>query len=67
MNHSVSSRLRSLAHACTGFGSYMMSLHGRCLDRRSNGSCEGGPTADEAKRDYRRMHTVSSSYYPFGV
>ena len=66
MTRSVLDRLYSIYDVCSGFGSYMMNLHSRCLDRRSNGGCEGGPTPDETRRDDRRMHTPSASFYPFG-
>ena len=55
MTSRISRAFYSVAHVCTGFGSYMMSLQSRCLNRRVNGDCEGVPTADEARRDYIRM------------
>ena len=52
----VSSALRSLAHTCSGFGSYFMQLQSRCL---KHGGCEGSPTVDEARRDYSRIPTYA--------
>ena len=61
MTRRFTSALRSLAHTCSGFGHYMMNLQSRCLDRKANGDCDGGPTADEARRDFRRMLDVRKS------
>ena len=47
------SAVRSIAHTCSGFGSYLMHLQSDCLKRRGNGDCEGSPTAEEAQRDYK--------------
>ena len=55
MTRRFSNAIHALAHTCSGFGSYLMGLQSRCLKRGANGGCEGGPTADEARQDYRRM------------
>jgi len=55
MTRRFSNAIHALVHTCSGFGSYMMRLQSRCLKRGANGDCEGGPTADEARQDYRRM------------
>ena len=52
-----------LIEACSGFGSYNSRLQSDCLRRKSNGQCEGSPTADEAKQDYLR--TVENSIRGF--
>ena len=54
MTNRISSAIRSVGHTSTGFGSYMVNLQSCRLQRRPNASCEGGPTADEARRDYQR-------------
>ena len=54
MTRRFSGVLHSLVHNCSAFGSYMIHLQRRCLNRKANGDCEGGPTVDEAKRDYKR-------------
>lgn len=55
MTRRFSRALHSVVQSCSGFGSYMMHLQSRCLDRKTNGDCEGGPSADEARRDYRAI------------
>ena len=57
------SPLRSLAHACSDFGQYMMNLQSRCLGRHSNGGCEGGPTMDDAQRDCRTMIGAANRHF----
>lgn len=54
MTRRLSGALRSLIHTCSAFGSYMVHLQSNCLKRKANGDCEGGPTVDEARRDYKR-------------
>ena len=63
MIHTFTSTLHSLAHTCSGFGSYMMNLQSRCLKRMGNGGCEGGPTVDEAQRDYLRMLDAANRHF----
>ena len=64
MIHKFTSPLRSLAHLCSDFGSYMVNLQRRCLKRGANGGCEGGPSADDAQRGYRTMlHEMRRFYY----
>ena len=63
MMHRFTSPLPVLAHTCSDFGSYMMKLQSRSLKRDSNGDCEGGPTVDEARLDYRRM--IDATKWPF--
>ena len=55
MTSRFSRALHSVVHTCSHFGMFFMRLQSRCLNRGANGDCEGGPTADEAQRDYRRM------------
>ena len=55
MTRRFSRAIHSVVHTCSAFGSYMMHLQSRCLRHGANGGCEGGPTADEARRDYQIM------------
>ena len=55
MTRRFSRALHSVVHTCSVFGTYMMHIQSRCLKCGANGDCEGGPTADEARGDYRRM------------
>ena len=45
--------LGSLGMACSDFGHYFTTLKRGCFKSGSNGDCEGGPTFDEARKDYR--------------
>ena len=66
MTRRFSNTIHSVVHLCSSFGSSMMNLQSRCLNRRANGDCEGGPTPDEAQRDYRTMlEAASRRYYYF--
>lgn len=47
MFHRFINSIRSLGHHSTGFEVYMSGLN--------RDSMSGGPTADEAKKDYRRV------------
>lgn len=49
------STLGSLAHSCSEFGNYFMSFQRRCYKSGRSSDCEGVPTLDEARRDYRKM------------
>ena len=58
-----SSILRSLAHACSGFGAYFTNLQRRCFES-GGGDCEGGPTIDEARKDYSVMNRSGKRVLP---
>ena len=47
--------LGRLAHVCSEFGDYFMSIQRRCYKSGRSGDCEGIPTVEEARRDYREM------------
>ena len=52
--------LRWMGHACFEFGDYFMSFHRRCF---KSGRCEGNPTHEDARRDFRQM--LRSRYTTF--
>ena len=45
--------LGSLGRACSHFGSYLVTFHRRCFKSGRREDCEGLPTVDEARKDYR--------------
>ena len=53
MIHRFSTRLRSLGKACSDFGTYFTALNHKCFKSGRKEDCEGGPTFDEARKDYR--------------
>ncbi len=57
----IFSTLGSLAHACSEFGNYFMSFQSRCFKTGRSGDCEGNPTLEEARRDYREMLRTQKS------
>ena len=58
-----SGTLGRLAHTCSEFGDYFMSFQRRCSKSGRSGDCEGIPTLEEARRDYREM--LRSQKSPF--
>ncbi len=55
MTHQFSRSLNWLIDSCTDFGMYLATMQRQCSVRNRVGGCEGGPTVDEAREDYRRM------------
>ncbi len=48
--------LHQLGHSCSGFENYFAKVQsGNCHDC-PDCRCEGGPSLEEAKRDFRAMH-----------
>jgi len=58
-----SSTLGKLAHSCSEFGDYFMSFQRRCSKSGRSGDCEGNPTLEDARRDYREM--LRSRHFPY--
>lgn len=55
MPHGFSRSLNSLIHVCTDFGMYLTTLQRQCSTADGVADCQGGPTVDEARKDYRWM------------
>ena len=55
-----SSSLGRIVHTCSEFGNYFMSSQRRCFKSGRSSDCEGNPTAEEARRDYREMRSSNS-------
>ena len=52
--------LGGIAHMCSEFGGYFMSFQRKCLKTGRGADCEGQPTMNDARKDYRAM--VRSRY-----
>ncbi len=63
MIRGVFSTLGRLVHTCSDFGNYFMSFQRRCYKSGRSGDCEGIPTLEEARRDYREM--LRSRHFPY--
>ena len=56
MTNRFSTTAHSIIHTCSDFGAYFLHLKRACHESGSSSDCEGGPTIDEARSDYRRMN-----------
>ena len=59
------STVGKLGHACSDFGNYFMSFQRKCIKSGRSSDCDGNPTTDEARRDYRAM--MRSKYSNFTI
>ena len=57
------STLGLIGHTCSEFGNYFMSSQRRCFKSGRSKDCEGNPTPEEARRDFRAM--MRSKYPTF--
>ena len=53
MMNSLFRVVKRVAHACSDFGTYYMTMQRRCLKSGVASDCDGMPSAQEAQRDYR--------------
>ena len=49
------STLGLIGHTCSDFGHFFMSSQRRCFESGRSSDCEGIPTPEEARRDFRAM------------
>ena len=49
------SALGIIAHRCSAFANYFIGLQSRCFKSGRSEDCEGNPTLDEARSDFREM------------
>ena len=49
------STLGWIGHACSEFGNYFMSFQRNCLKAGRANDCEGIPTLEDARKDFREM------------
>ena len=49
------SNLGRIGHACSEFGNYFTSIQRRCGKSGQSVDCEGYPTEEESRRDFRAM------------
>lgn len=54
--------ISKIAHSCSDFGHYFVSIqNANCLDC-PDCRCEEGPSIEEAQQDYREMHRAQNRY-----
>ncbi len=67
MPNSFTRGVRKLVLACTDFDAYYAGLQRRCIEGNSDGDCDGIPSIEEARRDYRhvrdRVNSVKHLYF----
>ena len=49
------STLGRIVHTCSEFENYFMSFQRRCFKSGLASDCEGNPTQEDARRDFRKM------------
>ncbi len=64
MLNKLSGALNSLGRSNADFGGYYLRSQRKCARTCQSADCEGGPTRDEASRDYQNM--VQLGYYSRG-
>ena len=57
--------LGRIGHTCSEFGNYFMSFQRRCLKSGLSSDCEGNPTPEEARSDYREMMRSRNRTFTF--
>ena len=55
--------LNRMTHACTGFGRYFINLQPIHCDPEVADRCEGGPSKEEASKDFLAMTLARNSRY----
>ena len=51
----IFSILGRIGPTCSEFGNYFMSFQRRCFKSGRSSDCEGNPTPEDARRDFREM------------
>ena len=57
----VFSALGPIVHTCSEFGHYFMSFQDKCFKPGRRTDCEGNPTLEDARKDFRAMLRVRHS------
>ena len=59
--------VRKLVHASADFDAYFAGLQRRCIEGGFSGDCDGIPSIEQARRDYRhvrdRVNNVKHLYF----
>ena len=57
--------LGRIGHTCSEFGSYFMNTQGGCCKSGRGNDCEGNPTVEEARKDFRATMRSRHSTFTF--